>query len=103
MVHAVELLQDRDFMVDEPVHQIFGERPEHRATQGGEEPTRVQGKAVALDIVKQKAGHDDRVDEQLGVVTDFALIHVVPTHNMMDSARPKEISRELAIASINVR
>ena len=79
VVHPMEVLQDGHLMIDETVHQIFSERPQHHSTQRRKPPVRVKDKAAALDIQEQQSTNNERVDIQLGIVTDLGMVHVLTT------------------------
>jgi len=74
VVHPMELLQARYLMVDETMRQIFRERPKHRSTRRSDPPMQVQSRAAALDVKEQQSTDNDRIEKQLGVVTDLGIV-----------------------------
>ena len=53
VVHEMKFFQERHLMVDETMHQIFGEGPKHRSAPGSKPPARVQGKAAEVDFIEE--------------------------------------------------
>src|SRR5579871_4387046 len=81
MVHPMQLPEDRHLMVDETMHQIFNERPEHHSAHSREPQTWVQGKGAAVDIVEQQSTDNEWIDIQLGIVTDLGTVHAHTTQH----------------------
>jgi hypothetical protein len=75
VVHPMELPNDSYLMVDETMQQIFNKRPQYRSTHKSEPPAGVQNKAPAIEIIEQQSADNDRVEKEVGIVTDLGLIH----------------------------
>ena len=91
VVHPMEVPEDWSLMVDETMHKIFSERPKHGSTCRCEPPARVQSNAAAVNIIEQQSTDNDRVNKQLGVVTDPGLVlhhthHCVPSETFRSPA-----------------
>jgi len=93
VVHPMEVPEDWYLMVDETMHEIFSERPKHGTTCRCEPPARVQSNAAAVDIIEQQSSDNERVNKQLGVVTDPGLV-LHHTHHLRPF-RDIQIARNL--------
>jgi hypothetical protein len=71
----MELPDDSYLMVDETMQEIFNERPQYRSTHKGQPPARVQSEAPAVELIEQQSDDNERVEKEVGIVTDLGLAH----------------------------
>jgi hypothetical protein len=75
VVHPMEFPDDSYLMVDETMQEIFNERPQYRSTHKGQPPARVQSEAPAVELIEQQSDDNERVEKEVGIVTDLGLAH----------------------------